>query len=105
MQTTMKRGISSDPFQCKPEITFFKVIFLFQMTYLGYIMSEIKYRKFLNRLYSLLITSKRPEIMLQMIFVVIFAIYSFTQKRLCQWNVRKCSIKKGFNEDGSLSIS
>ena len=35
MQASMKRGISSDPFQCKPEITFFKVIFLFQMTYLG----------------------------------------------------------------------
>ena len=29
----MKRGISSDPFQCKPEIALFKVIFLFQMTY------------------------------------------------------------------------
>ena len=43
--------------------------------------------------------------MLQMIYVVIFAIYSFTQKRLCQWNIRKCSIKKGFNENGSLSIS
>ena len=68
-------------------------------------MSEIKNRKFLNRLYSLLITSKWPEKILQMIFVVIFAIYSFTQKRLCQWNGRKCSIKKGFNEDGSLSIS
>ena len=26
-------------------------------------------------------------------------------KRLCQWNVRKCSIKKDFNQNGSLSIS
>ena len=31
--------------------------------------------------------------------------YSFTQKRLCQWNARKCSsIKKDFNQNGSLSI-
>ena len=34
MQTSMKRGILSDPFQCKPEMTFFKVIFLFHMIYL-----------------------------------------------------------------------
>ena len=45
------------------------------------------------------------EKMLQMIFVIIFAMYSFTQKRLCQWNARKCSIKEGFNQNGSLSIS
>ena len=37
----MKHGISSDPFQCKPEIAFFKVIFLFQMTYLGVLYMEI----------------------------------------------------------------
>ena len=43
--------------------------------------------------------------MLKMIFVLIFAMYSFTQKRLCQWNVRKCSIKEDFNQNGSLSIS
>ena len=41
MQTSMKRGLWSDPFQCKPERAFFKVIFLFQMTYFGYFMSEI----------------------------------------------------------------
>ena len=34
MQTSMKRGILSDPFQCKPELTFFKVFFLFHMIYL-----------------------------------------------------------------------
>ena len=43
--------------------------------------------------------------MLQMIFVYIFALYSFTQKRLCQWNARKCSINEDFNQNGSLSIS
>ena len=43
--------------------------------------------------------------MLQMIFVWFFAMCSFTQKRLCQWNARKCSIKEGFNQNGSLSIS
>ena len=41
----------------------------------------------------------------QMIFVKIFAIYSFTQKRLCDWNARKCSIKEDFNQNGSLNIS
>ena len=34
-----------------------------------------------------------------------FAMYLFTQKRLCQWNARKCSIKEDFNQNGSLSIS
>ena len=43
MQTLMKRGILSDQFQCKPEMAFFLVIFLFQMTYFGYFMSEIKF--------------------------------------------------------------
>ena len=43
--------------------------------------------------------------MLQMIFVKIFALYSFTQKRLCQWNARKRSIKADFNQNSSLSIS
>ena len=43
--------------------------------------------------------------MLQMIFVWIFAMYSLTQKRLCQWNVKKCSIKEDFNQNDSLSIS
>ena len=26
-------------------------------------------------------------------------------KRLCQWNARKCSINKDFNQNDSLSIS
>ena len=43
--------------------------------------------------------------MLQMIFVYIFTMYLVTQKRLCEWNARKCSIKKDFNQNGSLSIS
>ena len=43
--------------------------------------------------------------MLQMIFVYTFAMYSFTQNRLCQWNTRKCSIKEDFNQNDSLSIS
>ena len=43
--------------------------------------------------------------MLQMISVYIFAMYSFTHKRLCQRNARKCSIKIDFNQNGSLSIS
>ena len=43
--------------------------------------------------------------MLQMFFVYIFATYSFTQKRLCQWTAGKCSIKDDFNQNGSLSIS
>ena len=41
----------------------------------------------------------------KIIFVKNFALYSFTQKRLCQWNSRKCSIKADFNQNGSLSIS
>ena len=64
-------------------------------------MSEIKYGNFKIGC----ITSKRPEKVLQMIFVYIFAMYLFTQKRLCQWNARKCSIKEVFNQNGSLSIS
>ena len=48
---------------------------------------------------------KATRKMLQMIFVLIFAMYSFDQKRLCQWNARKCSIKADFNQNGSLSIS
>ena len=43
--------------------------------------------------------------MLQMIFVYIFAVYSFTQERLCQWNARKCSNKEDLNQTGSLSTS
>ena len=43
--------------------------------------------------------------MLQMIFVWIFAMYSFMQKRLCQWDARKCTIKEDFNQNDSLSIS
>ena len=104
MQTTMKRGISSDPFQCKPEIAFFKVIFLFQMTYLGVLYERL----YIESSKSAVLRAnniKAARKMLQMIFVVIFTFYSFSQKRLCQWNVRKCSIKKGFNENGSLSIS
>ena len=42
---------------------------------------------------------------LQMIFVKIFALYLVTQKRLCQWNARKCSVKEDFNQNSSLSIS
>ena len=42
--------------------------------------------------------------MLPMIFVQIFAMYSFTQKRLCQWDVRKCSIKEDFNQNDSLNF-
>ena len=38
-------------------------------------------------------------------FVKNFGLCSFTQKRLCQWNARKCSIKADFNQNGSLSIS
>ena len=30
--------------------------------------------------------------------------YSFTQKRLCQWIARKCSIKEDFNQNDNLSI-
>ena len=38
-------------------------------------------------------------------FRIIFAMYSFTQKLLCQWIARKCSIKVDFNQNDSLSIS
>ena len=58
MPTSMKHGILYDPFQCKLEIAFFKVIFLLQMTYLGYFMSDIKYGNFINRLYYLLMNIK-----------------------------------------------
>ena len=33
-----------------------------------------------------------------------FYMYSVKQKRLGQWNARTCSIKKDFNQNGSLSI-
>ena len=33
MQTSMKNCVISDSFQCRPEIAFFYVIFLIQMTY------------------------------------------------------------------------
>ena len=42
--------------------------------------------------------------MLHMVFASIFAMYSFTQKRLCQWNARKCSIKEDFYQNGIISI-
>ena len=35
MQASMKHGILSIQFQYKPEMAFFLVIFLIQMTYLG----------------------------------------------------------------------
>ena len=35
MQTAIKISVLSDSFQCKPEIAFFKVIFLIQMMSLG----------------------------------------------------------------------
>ena len=38
-------------------------------------------------------------------FRIIFTMYSFTQKLLCQWIARKCSIKVDFNQNDSLSIS
>ena len=31
--------------------------------------------------------------------------YSFMQKRLCQWNARKCGIKEDFNQNVRLSIA
>ena len=43
--------------------------------------------------------------MSHMSFVLISAMYLFKQKRLCQWNARKCSNKEDFNQNGSLSIS
>ena len=75
------------------------------MMYLAYFMSEIKYGNFKIGFITCKWTSKRPEKMLQKIFVWIFAMYSFTQKRLCQWNARKSSIKEDFNQNDSLSIS
>ena len=38
-------------------------------------------------------------------FVYIFAMNLFTQKRLCQWNARKCCIKADFNQNGSHNFS
>ena len=43
--------------------------------------------------------------LLQMTFVYMFAMYSYTQKRRCQLNTRKCSFMEDFNQNGSLSIS
>ena len=60
-------------------------------------MSEIKYGNFKIGCITYQRTSKQPEKIIQMIFVYIFAMYLFTQKRLCQWNARKCSIKEDFN--------
>ena len=48
-------------------------------------MNEIKHGNFK----SAVLLANEPEKMLQMIFVYIFATYSFTQKRLCQRNARK----------------
>ena len=42
-------------------------------------MSEIKYRNFKIGCITCKFTSERPEKMLQMIFVKIFALYAFTQ--------------------------
>ena len=64
-------------------------------------MNEIKHGNFK----SAVLLANEPEKMLQMIFVYIFATYSFTQKRLCQRNARKWSIKEDFNQNDSLSIS
>ena len=51
-------------------------------------MSEIKYENVKIGCITCKLTSKRPEKMLQMIFVKFFAMYSFTQTRLCQLNAR-----------------
>ena len=61
--------------------------------------------EFSNRLCYLQINMIETGKMLQNIFVQFFAMYSFTQKRLCHWNARKCSIKEDFSQIGSLSIS
>ena len=52
------------------------------MTYLGDFMGKIKYENFKIGCYTCKWTSKRPEKMLQMIFVLMFAMYSFTQTTL-----------------------
>ena len=53
IQTSMKNGALSDSFQCKPEMVFFKVIFLIQMTYLEILYERGKLFKFQKRLYYL----------------------------------------------------
>ena len=65
-------------------------------------MSDIKYGNFKIGCITCKLTLKGPEKMLQMIFVEIFAMYLFTQKRLCQWNARKCSMEEDFYQNGSL---
>ena len=63
----------------------------------------------MESLKSAVLLANEPESdqkkMSQMIVVKIFAMYSFTQKRLCRWNARKCSIKQDFNRNGSFSFS
>ena len=50
-------------------------------------------------------TNQKKNVTKLMIFVKKIATYPLTQKRLCQWNARKFSIKEEVNQNGSLSIS
>ena len=83
----------------------FKWFSYFKWRTWGNFMSEIKYGKFKIGCITCKWTSKRPDKMLQMIFVLIFAMCSFRQKRLCQWNARKWSIMEDFDQNDSLRIS
>ena len=99
----MKRGILSDPFQCKPEMTFFKVNFLFHMIYL-----QVHYERVYIKSAVLLANDHQSDLKktLQMIFRINYRYVLVHAKRLLQWNARKCSIKEDFNQnDSGLSIS
>ena len=68
-------------------------------------MSEIKHGNFKISLILANEHQSDQKTMQHMIFIYIFAMYLFMQRRLCQRNARKCSIKEDFNQTGSVSIS
>ena len=77
----MKRAILSDPFQRKPEMAFFSVIFLFQLTYLGELYEWDQIWKFQIGYITCKWTSKRPEEnMIQMISYK-FSLCIFSRKK------------------------
>ena len=68
-------------------------------------MSEIKYRKFQDRLYYLQMNIKATRKNVTNDFRINFRYVFVYEKQPCQWNARKCRIKDDFNQNGSLSIS
>ena len=84
------------------EITFFKVIFSFQMTYLEVPYEQDEIWKFQKQLYYLQTNTMATRRNVTNAFCIHFRYVNVQAKRLCQSNVRECCTKEDFNQNGSL---